>query len=152
MGREGGLQVTYASVDHLKDVIPPGDLALLTDWDGTVDAPDDARLLAALEDATATVNGWIAKRVSLPMADPPQMLKVITRDLALHRLYANAGGIIPEAVQQVQAGAMAYLRDVARGEVSIGDDVAGDTAQASPGAVIEEGDGPVFTRDTLRGF
>jgi phage gp36-like protein len=144
--------MTYATVDHLKAVIPPGDLALLTDWDGTVDAPDDARLLSALEDATATVNGWIAKRVRLPLADPPQMLKVVTRDLALHRLYANTGGIIPDAVKALHDGAMAYLKDVARGEVSIGDEVAGNTAEASPGAVLDEGGAPVFTRETLKGY
>jgi ribosome recycling factor len=109
VGGEGDHEVTYATVDHLKAVIPPGDLALLTDWDGVVDEADDARLLSALEDATAVVNGWIAKRVRLPLADPPQMLKVVTRDLALHRLYANAGGIIPEAVKGLHDGASASM-------------------------------------------
>jgi phage gp36-like protein len=144
--------MTYASVADLKAAIPPQDLALLTDWDGAVDAPDDARLLAALEDASAVVNGWIAKRVSLPLTTPPQMLKVVTRDLALHRLYANTGGGIPEAVKALHDGAMAYLKDVAKGEVSIGDETPGDTAQASPGVVLVEGDDPTFTRTTLKGF
>lgn len=152
MGREGDHQVTYATVDNLKAVIPPGDLQLLTDWTGVVDEVDDTRLLAALQDATATVNGWIAKRVRLPLANPPQMLMVVTRDLALHRLYANTGGTIPDAVKALHDGAMAYLKDVSRGEVSIGDETAEDTAVTSPGAVLDEGEPPVFTRETLKGF
>lgn len=144
--------MTYATVDHLKAVIPAQDLILLTDWEGAADTPDDARLLSALEDATAIVNGWIAKRVRLPLAEPPQMLKVVTRDLALHRLYLNRTGVIPDAVKALHDGAMAYLKDVAAGEVSIGDETAADTAETSPGMVLVEGEDPTFTRTTLRGF
>ena len=141
----------YATVDQLKDAIPAQDLILLTDHDGAADAVDDARLTSALQDATATIDGWIAKRVTLPLAEPPRMLMVVCRDLALHRLYANTGRVT-EAAEKLHDAAMAYLAKVSKGEISIGDETGGDEIVTSPGAVVEEGPERVFTRDRLRSF
>lgn len=144
--------MTYATIDDLKAVIPARDLQLLTDFDGTVDAPDDAKLQEALDDATAEIDGWIAKRVTLPLADPPRMLMVVCRDIALHRLYANTGAPVPEQFGKLREGALVYLKNVSEGRLSIGDDTSGNEVKVSPGLVLDEGDDPVFTRDSLSGF
>lgn len=143
--------MTYASVDDLKAVMPAHDLQLVTDWDGASDTIDDAKITSALEDATAEINGWIAKRVTLPIANPTRMLLVTCRDLARYRLHANIG-TIPEDITKLRDGAIAWLKAVSRGEVSIGDEIGGDEIDASPGAVVEDGSEPVFTRDSLKGF
>jgi phage gp36-like protein len=144
--------MTYATTADLQDAIPAQDLRLLTDRDGAADTVDISKLQAALEDANAEIDGWIAKRVTLPLADPPRMLNVVCRDLALHRLYVNASATVPDAVEKLREGQLAYLKSVSRGEVSIGDETSGDEITTSPGVVLDEGEAPVFTRDTLEGF
>lgn len=142
--------MTYASTSDLKSVIPERDLAALTDFEGAAEMPVDQRLQAALVDATAEIDGYIAKQVRLPLADPPHVLTVICRDLAVWRLYRNLGHDA-ERIKALRADALSWLRDVAAGRVALGDD---DTpAQPTSGGVaMTEGPDRVFTRDSLRGF
>ncbi|APE43653.1 hypothetical protein BOO69_09670 [Sulfitobacter alexandrii] len=143
--------MTYATVDDLKQTIPNRDLALLTDFDGAGDTVDDSRLEAALRDGTAEVNGMISKVVALPLDNPPDMLRVACRDIAIHRLYANAGRVT-ETQQKLRDAAMSYLRMIRDGKVSIGDSEGGAEVEASEGAMTIEGPERVFTRDSLRRF
>jgi phage gp36-like protein len=140
----------YASVIQLKAVIPTGDLVLLTDFEGA-DAPSDARLEQALDDATALINTHIAKVVDLPLADPQHILTVICRDLAVHRLYRNLGHDT-DAMRTMRRDAMDALGRIASGETAIGDDGDGDSAATSPGVAMTDGPERQFTRDSLKGF
>ncbi len=79
------------------------------------------------------------------------MLSVICRDLAVYRLYAHAGRIT-ETQDKLRDEAIRYLRNVADGTLSIGDEIAGDQIETSPGVVIDEGPDRVMTRDKLRSF
>lgn len=143
--------MTYASVDDLKAVVPAADLSLLTDHDGVSDVIVEQRIVGALEDATAEVDGYIAKQVTLPLENPPRMLMVCCRDIALHRLYANIGHITATQ-DKLREGAIQYLRSVADGKLSIGDETSGDEIQTSPGAIVIEGPARVMTRETLKSF
>ena len=143
--------MTYATVEDLKAAIPERDLALLTDRDGPVDSVDDGKLVNALQDASAEIDGYISKRVSLPIQNPPRMLTVICRDLAIYRLFLNTGSV-PETTEKLRDGSIVYLRDVASGKISIGDDTPGEQVDTSPGAVLVSGDERTMTRDSLKGF
>ncbi|ALF02105.1 gp436 family protein [Salipiger abyssi] len=140
----------YASVDQLKAVIPSGDLALLTDFDGA-ETPSDARLEQALDDASAEINTYIAKVVSLPIAETPHILTVVCRDLAMHRLYMNLGHG-SEVYEALRRDAIATLKSIAKGETAIGDDGDGDSALTSPGVAMTDGPDRLFTRKSLKGF
>ncbi|KAB6715855.1 DUF1320 domain-containing protein [Roseobacter sp. TSBP12] len=142
--------MTYATVAQLKAVIPSGDLALLTDFEGA-DTPSDDRLTQALDDATAEINSYIAKAVTLPLADPPHILTVICRDLAMHRLYVNLGHDA-EVYGTLRKDAISTLKSIAKGDTSIGDDGDGDTELTSPGVAMTDGPARQFTRDSLKGF
>tara|TARA_R110002074_G_scaffold60226_1_gene146074 strand:- start:793 stop:1224 length:432 start_codon:yes stop_codon:yes gene_type:complete len=143
--------VTYALITDLKATIPPRDLELLTDFDGAAGTVDDARLESALRDAMAEINGYIAKAVKLPLESPPDMLRVVCRDLAVHRLYANVGQVT-ETQGKLRDAAISYLKMVRDGKVSIGDADGGEEVQTSEGAVSVEGPDRVMTRDSLRRF
>ena len=143
--------MTYATPADLKAVIPDRDLKLLTDWDGTADTIDDTKLEAAIDDATAEINGYIAKRANLPLAEPPRMLLVVARDLAVYRLFANAGRVT-ETQENLRKAGIAYLQKVADGELAIGDETGGDEEPTSPGVVIDEGPDRVMTRESLERF
>lgn len=140
----------YASLIQLKAVIPDGDLALLTDFDGG-GGPSDTRLEQALDDASSEINTYIAKVVNLPLADPPHILTVICRDLAMHRLYVNLGHN-SEVYDRLRRDAIATLKSIARGETSIGDDGDGDSTLTSPGVAMTDGPERLFTRDSLKGY
>lgn len=144
--------MAYASVDQLKAVIPANDLELLTDFERTGN-PSDVRLVEALDDATAEINGWIAKAVKRPVSVPPRLLLVLCRDLAMHRLYVNLGHNV-DTYDKLRDQALKTLKSIANGEMSIGDDE--DTATAdivtSPGVAMTDGAERELTRDSLRGF
>ncbi|WP_339696053.1 DUF1320 domain-containing protein [Celeribacter baekdonensis] len=142
--------MTYATVAQLKAGIPSGDLVLLTDFEGA-DTPSDDRLTQALDDATAEINTYIAKAVTLPLADPPHILTVICRDLAMHRLYVNLGHDA-EVYGTLRKDAISTLKSIAKGDTSIGDDGDGDTELTSPGVAMTDGPARQFTRDSLKGF
>ncbi|MBN7785139.1 DUF1320 domain-containing protein [Ponticoccus gilvus] len=142
--------MTYASVDQLKSVIPDNDLALLTSFDGA-GASSDARIGQALADASAEINTYIAKVVKLPLVEPPHILTVLCRDLAMHRLYTNLGHNA-ELYDRLRKDAVATLKAIARGETSIGDDGDGESALTSPGVAMTDGPERQFTRDRLKGF
>ena len=143
--------MTYALITELKATIPNRDLELLSDMDGAVGTVDDARLEAALRDAAAEINGYIAKAVQLPLQSPPDMLRVVCRDLAVHRLYANVGRVT-ETQDKLRASALAYLRMVRDGKTSIGDADGGAEIQTSDGSMTIEGPDRVMSRDSLRNF
>lgn len=143
--------MAYASAADLKSVIPPRDLDLLTDFDGGADATVDERLERALADASAEIDGYISRQVgATPMIDPPHVLNVICRDLALHRLYRNLGHDT-DRLKALRADATGWLRDVAAGRIALGDDTQ-PAAPTSGGVAMTDGPERVLTRDSLRGY
>lgn len=142
--------MSYATLAELKAVIPVRELALLSDHAAGA-TPDDQRLQDALDDASAEIDGYISRRVALPIQNPPRMLTVKCRDIAMYRLYA-AVGRVSETQAKLYDAALAYLGRVARGELSIGDETPGAGVPATPGAVVIDGPERTMTRDGLRGF
>lgn len=140
----------YATVDQLKAVIPPRDLELLTDFDDLGGAQDQ-RLLQALADATAEINSYIRKALPRPLIDPPHILTVICRDLAMHRLYVNLGHDM-KVYDRLRKAAIETLRDIAEGRTAIGDDGDGPDQLTSPGVAMTDGPDRQLTRDSLKGF
>ncbi|WP_411836706.1 gp436 family protein [Paracoccus sp. ME4] len=140
----------YATVAQLKEVITPRDLELLTDFERG-GAPSDARLEQALADATAEINSYIGKVVRRPLIDPPHILTVICRDLAMHRLYLNLGHDMT-SLDKVRKNWIETLKSMQSGETSIGDDGDGPDQMISPGVAMTDGPERLFTRDRLRGY
>ncbi|UFS63839.1 DUF1320 domain-containing protein [Paracoccus denitrificans] len=140
----------YASLDQLKEVIPARDLELLTDFERGGE-PSDTRLQRALVDATAEINGYIAKVVKRPLADPPELLTVICRDLAMHRLYLNLGHDMT-TLDKMRKNWIDTLKSIQRGESAIGDDGDGPDQLTSPGVAMTDGPARLITRDSLKGY
>ncbi|QFQ88264.1 DUF1320 domain-containing protein [Paracoccus kondratievae] len=141
----------YASLDQLKEVIPARDLELLTDFERT-GTPSDDRLVRALNDATSEINSYIGKVVtSLPLAEPPHLLTVLCRDLAMHRLYVNLGHDMT-TYQRLRKDAIETLKAIRDGETAIGDDGDGPSELTSPGVAMTDGPERLITRDSLKGY
>lgn len=144
--------MSYATIDDMTARYGSDELMRLTDRDGALDGIDTGRLQIALDDAAAEINGHIAKAVTLPLADPPRILTTYACDIAFYRLHDLRGtGDIPEPRRRYDA-ALSYLTRVSRGDLSLGDETAGDGVQVSPGPVYHGGGQRHMTRDTLRGY
>ena len=142
--------MSYASRADLKAVIPARDLALLAGFDQGDAAASDARLAQALTDASAEIDGYLRRQVSLPLADSPHTLNVYCRDLAMWRLYRNLGHDT-DRLKALRDGALSWLRDVAAGKIGLGDD---DTPPLDTSGWVAMTDGPdrLLTRDSMRGW
>lgn len=112
--------MTYAVQQDLVDRFGSAEIAELTDRTNgtTIDA---AVLGKALQDADDEINGYLAVRYTLPLASPPLILKRLACDIARYFLFEDRA---TEIVTQRYRDAIAYLKDVAAGKVSIGMDAA----------------------------
>lgn len=142
--------MTYASIADLRAAIPARDIELLADFEGGDAAAVEARLQNALLDATAEIDGFVARQLKAASGPAPRVLNVICRDLALHRLYRNLGHD-SERLKALRADALSWLRDVASGRIDLGD-APGPTRPTSGGVAITDGPVRLLTRDSLRGY
>lgn len=105
----------YATAQDMLDRFGSPRLVQLTDVDlpstGTVNA---TRLSRALEDASGEIDGYLVGRMALPLANPPQVLKLHCCTIAHFRLL---GAAADEATTAAYTAAVAYLRQVAKGEI-----------------------------------
>lgn len=143
--------MSYATRQSMIDQYGEDELIALTDRTGA-DVIDETRLQSALDDAAAEINGWIAKRVTLPLDPVPRSLGRHARAIAYFLLFDQRGTRnIPEARDRYD-DAIAWLKSVARGEVSLGDETPEDGTDSSPGAISTDAPERLFTRDTMRGW
>lgn len=83
---------------------------------------------ARLADASAEIDGYLAGRMPVPMANPPEVLKLLCCRLAYYALLGDTAGDVDQA--DVKA-ARDYLKAVAKGEISL---TTPDQAPAPAGA------------------
>ena len=92
-----------------EELIQLTDRAALGVIDGTV-------LDRAMADAAAEIDGYLAGRYALPLAETPQALTLVACDIARYRLYDDS---VIDIVKERYEQAVAYLRSLARGEISL---------------------------------
>lgn len=78
----------------------------------------DVVLDRAIADADAEIDGFVGARYALPLPDPvPPVLVPIACDIARYRLYDDA---VPDIVRQRYEDAIARLKDISAGRLSLG--------------------------------
>lgn len=118
--------------------------AEIAELSGGVQTPIDK----AIADAEATIDGYIASRYALPLAYVPSLVAGWAADIARFRLWDKQA---PDEVRTRYEDAIAALKDLAKGLISLPPDAGGTPPAASfaYGAFAAE---RVFTADTLAGF
>jgi len=102
----------------------------------------------AVADADAEIDGFVGSRYTLPLPEPvPPVLVPIACDIARYRLYDDA---VPVIVRQRYEDAIARLRDIAAGRLSLGIDPA--PAASSQGSVAVRAPARIFGADQLRDY
>lgn len=133
----------YAAQADLTQRFGVNELVQLTDRD-LVDQVNTATVAAALADADAAIEGYLAARYAVPVSPVPGLLRRLACDVARFFLHGNAA---PESVRQAYEDALRVLKDLADGRaVLVG------AAPAASGAVPAASAGTVRLDAPIRGL
>ena len=100
---------------------------------------------AAIADADAEIDGYLAKRYAVPLAPAPRVINKFSKDIAVYNLFSRIG--IDEGTDQ-----KTYLnRYNAAIKVSIGTETE-DPASAAAGGFKVKSNSRLFTREKMRGM
>ncbi|MFG1409508.1 DUF1320 domain-containing protein [Xanthobacter sp. VTT E-85241] len=124
----------YLTVDEMLHRLGPDEADQLAGT-GLRDAREiDAVLIAdALRHADTLIDGYVRARYPAPFAVVPDLLKGIAHDIARYRLRSMGGqqSAMNDAVQKQYDAAMALLKDIGGGRVTL--DANGDGTQPEAG-------------------
>lgn len=121
----------YATAQDIQARLGADDYAVLVG-----DAKGTARIDGAIADACGEIDGHVQKRYALPLPAPtPTAIKRIAVDIVIYRLSGDSR--VTEDRRKRYEDAVAFLKAIARGDVSLGiAPVAGDKAQTKETVVI----------------
>lgn len=109
---------------------------------------------AAIADADAEIDGYLAKRYAVPFSPIPRVLNKFSKDIAVYNLFSRIG--IDEGTDQKTYlnrynAAIKFLTLVAEGKVSIGSENEDPASAASRGFAVQSSP-RLFRRDQMRGM
>lgn len=131
----------YCTQEDMIKRFGEAELIQLTDHDNVGELNTDV-LTRAISDANAEIEGYLSSRYSAPVTPVPTTLVRVACDIARYYLYDD---MATEHVSKRYNDAVAFLKGVARGDISIGISVEGEKP-ASKNTVQLESGGNVFNR------
>jgi phage gp36-like protein len=134
--------MSYCTKQNLIDRFSEGELIQLTDQ-SSAGVINDTVLNQAIGDAAGEIDSYLTARYDLPLATVPPALVLKACDMARFYLYDEA---VPDIVQKRYDNAIAWLKLVAKGDISLGPDGAGEEI-VSDGSPEMQSAGSVFGRD-----
>ncbi|WKE64337.1 DUF1320 family protein [Gallaecimonas kandeliae] len=136
----------YAALADMQARFGEDELIVLTDR-AQAGVIDQAVLDGALADATATIDGYLAGRYPLPLAQVPPVLVRLCCDLTRYYLYDEQA---TDQVTKRHDAALKMLDQMASGAISLGLDAA-DAPEGSNLSEIQSA-GTVWARANSQGF
>jgi phage gp36-like protein len=129
----------YISVSDLS--VPEDILIRLTD-DEAAGSINTDRVDDAISSAQAVVDASLSRQYQAPLADPPQLVKKLTADIALYNLYLRQA-TVPAEVKDSYTRALETLGQLANGTITL----------PSPDSPPSFSSGPrEFSRETMENF
>lgn len=109
----------------------------------------------AIADACAEIDGYLAKRYSVPFFNVPAAIRKFAKDIAVYNLVSRMG--IEEDTREKTFlnrynAAIKFLLEVAKGNISIGTDENGGGGAAAGDGFRMNSSGRTFSRDSMRGW
>ncbi|HII3786364.1 TPA: gp436 family protein [Pasteurella multocida] len=109
---------------------------------------DEVKIQEALEDASQTIDSYLAGRYSLPLKQIPAVLERHCCYIARYFLEKNRA---TNQARQDYEDSIRYLEKVAAGTISLGISEQGETVESDNTAIIQSA-GSVWARDKSKGF
>ena len=108
----------------------------------------------AITDADAEIDGYLAKRYSLPFAETPKVLNKFSKDIAVYNL-ASRKGVDENDREKTYLtrykAAIAFLTKVAEGLIDIGVSGISKESLSKTGFSMKSSD-RLFTRNSMKGW
>lgn len=139
--------MAYCTKADILDLLTEEQLIGLTDDHG-VGRVDDAKVVKAIADADAEIDGYAGERYSLPFSPVPLIVRKLSVDISIYNLYARRQGA-PEERRQRYDNSSKLLREIAAGRVTLG---ATPPAEANSETPDVSSQARVFSRDKMTGF
>lgn len=113
-------KMAYISQSDLIAALGEQTVVDLTDRSSPPSGEIDASVIeAAIADADALIDSYIASKAKLPFAETPALVVKLARDLAAYNLHSHLPEI-PEAVRKRRDDALIILRDISAGKANLG--------------------------------
>ena len=142
----------YATYADMLERFGRLELLQLTDIDpdAPIDEPDQTMTEKALGDATELVNGYVAGRYAVPLTPIPDPVRRWTCIIARYYLHKDS---VPERVREAYEEAVAALKDVAKGLITLQSEGEGTPAgDITGGSAMSAGPPKIFTTGSMKGF
>lgn len=139
--------MAYASLQNMVDRFGEEELASLAPHSN--ESFDADKVSLALSDAEAVIDGYIAKRYSLPVPVIPPVVTGISCDIARYFLYTDDP---QEIVKERYQSAIKVLKDIANGTISLPIDEGGSEPEQADEVIFVGGPERVFSQNSMKGF
>lgn len=136
------------TADLLKLAAAAGNISSYTTAEQAAATAALAIVNRALTDASDAIDGYLAGRYTVPLANPSQAIARYVCDMARYYLFDDHA---TETVQKRYDAALKYCDGVAAGKIALGLNAADETPP-SGGTVEMISDGTVFSRVNSEGF
>ena len=151
--------MSYSSRAEVRDMIKDDALNAII-GDTFIEEPAEREELvgpiidAAIGDADAEIDGYLAKRYAVPLSPAPKVINKFSKDIAVYNLFSRIG--IDEGTDQKTYlnrynAAIKFLTLVAEGKVSLGAE-ADDPATAAATGFSVKSNPRLFSRGQMRGM
>jgi phage gp36-like protein len=108
------------------------------------------RIDDAIAAADAEIDGYLRIRYSVPLSEAPVMIRFISRSLALETLfYRRMPDSMPESIVQDVKARRATLKDIAKGQISLGIEITDSKPAAGTYKTTKTASDRIFTNDLL---
>jgi len=142
------MTTTYCDADDVVDQLDEAVLIQLTD-DEDAGVVNTARVERAINDAEALIDSYCGGKYTVPFETVPAIIRKYAVDIAIYSLYARRQGA-PEDRKTRYDEAVAFLKDVAAGKVTLGVQPAPDArAESTHDAVQSSVRDKIFDEDTM---
>ncbi|MDZ7831633.1 MAG: DUF1320 domain-containing protein [Desulfobacterales bacterium] len=139
----------YSTQSDILDQIDETTLVSLTDDAGTGSVDDDV-VTRAIADADAEIDGYCGKKYEVPFSPVPDLIRKFSVVIAIKNLFARRRGA-PDSRRQDYEDAIKFLKEVSKGNATLGEDDPADVPQSSHAPEIESAD-RIFDRDSLKNW
>lgn len=151
--------MSYSTRAEVRDMIKDDALNAII-GDTFIEEPAEREALvgpiidAAIGDADAEIDGYLAKRYAVPLSPAPKVINKFSKDIAVYNLFSRIG--IDEGTDQKTYlnrynAAIKFLTLVAEGKVSLGAE-ADDPATAAATGFSVKSNPRLFSRGQMRGM
>lgn len=108
----------------------------------------------AIEDACAEIDGYLAKRYSVPLKNTPNVINKFAKDISVYNLVSRMGineGEREKTFLNRYNAAIKFLMEAAKGTINIGCEDQGIAKTAANGFQTSSS-GRLFSRDSMKGW